>query len=53
MVYVSGYLNEVTGSWPIVFGQLILVNIVGLAVFIIFGEAKQVDHVDQNPVICT
>lgn len=52
MVYISGYLIEVTGSWIIVFGQLILVNIVGLAVFIIFGKAKQVDQVDQTPVTC-
>ncbi|GAA6081434.1 solute carrier family 17 member 9 isoform X1 [Tachysurus ichikawai] len=52
MVYISGYLIEVTGSWLTVFGQLILVNFFGVFVFIIFGEAKQVDQVDQSPVTC-
>lgn len=52
MVYISGYLIEVTGSWLTVFSYLILVNFVGVAVFIIFGEAKLVDRVDQTPMTC-
>ncbi|XP_060787935.1 voltage-gated purine nucleotide uniporter SLC17A9 [Neoarius graeffei] len=52
MVYISGYLIEVTGSWLTVFSYLILVNFVGVAVFIIFGEAKPVDGVDQTPMTC-
>uniref|UniRef100_A0AAR2J1I6 Major facilitator superfamily (MFS) profile domain-containing protein n=1 Tax=Pygocentrus nattereri TaxID=42514 RepID=A0AAR2J1I6_PYGNA len=51
MVYISGYLIEVTGSWETVFILLSLVNFIGITVFIIFGEAKRVDQKDQSQVI--
>ncbi|KAL6458856.1 hypothetical protein MHYP_G00323280 [Metynnis hypsauchen] len=51
MVYISGYLIEVTGSWETVFTLLSLVNFIGITVFIIFGKAKRVDQEDQSQVI--
>uniref|UniRef100_A0A8B9LFD4 Voltage-gated purine nucleotide uniporter SLC17A9 n=1 Tax=Astyanax mexicanus TaxID=7994 RepID=A0A8B9LFD4_ASTMX len=50
VVYISGYLIEVTGSWAIVFTLLSLVNLVGIAVFIAFGKAKRLDQADQSEV---
>ncbi|XP_046728316.1 solute carrier family 17 member 9 isoform X2 [Silurus meridionalis] len=48
MVYITGHMIEITGSWLTVFGQLVLVNIFGVVVFIIFGKAEQLDQVDQT-----
>ena len=43
MVSLSGYLIEVTLSWATVFTLIILVNAMGLGIFIIFGDARRVD----------
>ncbi|XP_054464706.1 solute carrier family 17 member 9-like [Anoplopoma fimbria] len=43
MVSVSGYLIEVTLSWATVFSLITVVNVTGLGVFLIFGEAHRVD----------
>ncbi|XP_072537038.1 voltage-gated purine nucleotide uniporter SLC17A9 [Salminus brasiliensis] len=51
LVYTSGYLIEVTGSWAIVFTLLSLVNIAGIAAFLAFGEAKRLDQADQSDVM--
>uniref|UniRef100_A0A3Q3WG93 Major facilitator superfamily (MFS) profile domain-containing protein n=1 Tax=Mola mola TaxID=94237 RepID=A0A3Q3WG93_MOLML len=53
LVYLSGYLIEVTLSWTSVFSLLILVNTTGLGIFLIFGDARRVDveHCSQLTVI--
>uniref|UniRef100_A0AAZ3R0P1 Major facilitator superfamily (MFS) profile domain-containing protein n=1 Tax=Oncorhynchus tshawytscha TaxID=74940 RepID=A0AAZ3R0P1_ONCTS len=43
LVYVSGYLIEVTASWGYVFSLFTMVNTMGLGVFLMFGEANRVD----------
>uniref|UniRef100_A0AAY4D473 Voltage-gated purine nucleotide uniporter SLC17A9 n=1 Tax=Denticeps clupeoides TaxID=299321 RepID=A0AAY4D473_9TELE len=43
MVYFSGYLIEATASWTSVFALISLVNILGLATFLVFAEARRVD----------
>lgn len=43
MVYFSGYLIETTGSWASVFGLITAVNLLGLAVFLAFAEARRLD----------
>ncbi len=43
MVYFSGYLIEATGSWASVFGIITVVNLLGLATFLSFAEARRVD----------
>ncbi|XP_046895812.1 solute carrier family 17 member 9-like isoform X1 [Hypomesus transpacificus] len=43
LVYLSGYLIEVTTSWVPVFSIITLVNVVGIAVFLMFGDAQRVD----------
>uniref|UniRef100_A0A3Q1G552 Voltage-gated purine nucleotide uniporter SLC17A9 n=1 Tax=Acanthochromis polyacanthus TaxID=80966 RepID=A0A3Q1G552_9TELE len=43
LVSVSGYLIEVTMSWATVFSLITLVNVTGLGIFIIFGDARRVD----------
>ncbi|KAM9342812.1 voltage-gated purine nucleotide uniporter SLC17A9-like [Pholidichthys leucotaenia] len=43
LVSVSGYLNEVTLSWALVFSLITLVNTTGLGIFLIFGDARRVD----------
>ncbi|XP_056588220.1 solute carrier family 17 member 9b [Triplophysa dalaica] len=43
MVYFSGYLIEATGSWASVFGLITVVNLLGLAMFLTFAEARRVD----------
>ncbi|KAM6982001.1 voltage-gated purine nucleotide uniporter SLC17A9-like [Tautogolabrus adspersus] len=43
MVSVSGYLIEVTLSWTWMFSLITLVNVTGLGVFLIFGEARRID----------
>ncbi|XP_001336574.1 voltage-gated purine nucleotide uniporter SLC17A9 isoform X2 [Danio rerio] len=51
MVYISGYMIEVTGSWVNVFSVLALVNVIGVAVFITLGEAKRIDQLDEPEII--
>lgn len=48
MVYITGYLIEVSGSWVTVFTLLSLVNFVGIAVFVAFGAAKRVDQIEES-----
>ncbi|KAM4610305.1 voltage-gated purine nucleotide uniporter SLC17A9 isoform 2-T4 [Polymixia lowei] len=48
LVSVSGYLIEVTSSWSTVFSLIIIVNITGLGVFLIFGDAHRVDLEDHS-----
>lgn len=43
MVSASGYLIEVTQSWVSVFSLIVLINVTGLGVFLIFGDARRVD----------
>lgn len=43
MVYLSGYLIEASGSWASVFGLITVVNLLGLATFLSFAEARRVD----------
>uniref|UniRef100_A0A8C1AZU2 Voltage-gated purine nucleotide uniporter SLC17A9 n=2 Tax=Cyprinus carpio TaxID=7962 RepID=A0A8C1AZU2_CYPCA len=50
LVYLSGYMIEITGSWVNVFSILALVNVTGVTVFIALGEAKRVD---QSQIIST
>ncbi|XP_031701750.1 solute carrier family 17 member 9-like isoform X1 [Anarrhichthys ocellatus] len=50
LVFVSGYLIEVTLSWTTVFSLLTLVNGTGLGVFLIFGEGRRVDLYDYKKV---
>ncbi|XP_016086132.1 solute carrier family 17 member 9-like [Sinocyclocheilus grahami] len=53
LVYLSGYMIEITGSWVNVFSILALVNVIGVTVFIALGEAKRVDQLDQPQIIST
>ncbi|KAK2898527.1 hypothetical protein Q8A67_009945 [Cirrhinus molitorella] len=53
LVYLSGYMIEVTGSWVNVFSVLALVNVIGVTIFIVLGEAKRVDQVDQSQITST
>uniref|UniRef100_A0A672IIG8 Solute carrier family 17 member 9a n=1 Tax=Salarias fasciatus TaxID=181472 RepID=A0A672IIG8_SALFA len=50
LVSLSGYLIEVSHSWATVFSLIILVNTLGLVVFLIFGDAHRVDLEDYSPV---
>lgn len=43
LVYLSGYLIETTGSWASVFALITTLNLLGLGIFLAFGEAKRVD----------
>ncbi|KAL2103285.1 hypothetical protein ACEWY4_000153 [Coilia grayii] len=43
LVYFSGYLVELTQSWDVVFSLLTLVNVMGLSVFLLFGDAQRLD----------
>ncbi|XP_067384300.1 voltage-gated purine nucleotide uniporter SLC17A9-like isoform X2 [Channa argus] len=53
LVSLSGYLIEVTLSWATVFSIITLVNVTGLGIFLIFGDARRVDlqHHSQVTVI--
>lgn len=51
LVYVSGYLIEVTASWGYVFSLFTMVNTMGLGVFLMFGEANRVDLWNLSEVI--
>ncbi|KAM4692004.1 voltage-gated purine nucleotide uniporter SLC17A9 [Rhinophrynus dorsalis] len=42
-VYLSGYLIETTGSWGSMFHLVIVVNLVGLVVFLEFAKSERVD----------
>ncbi|KAF1390139.1 hypothetical protein PFLUV_G00055010 [Perca fluviatilis] len=50
-VSVSGYLIEVTLSWAAMFSLITLVNVTGLGIFLIFGDARRVDLEDYSQVI--
>ncbi|KAK5895349.1 hypothetical protein CesoFtcFv8_011946 [Champsocephalus esox] len=50
-VSLSGFLIEVTLSWATVFSLISLVNVSGLAVFIVFGDARRVDLQDYTPLV--
>ncbi|XP_059189681.1 voltage-gated purine nucleotide uniporter SLC17A9-like [Centropristis striata] len=50
LVSLSGYLIEVTLSWAKVFSLIILVNVTGLGIFLIFGDARRVDLKDYRQV---
>ncbi|KAK2897308.1 hypothetical protein Q8A73_013688 [Channa argus] len=41
LVSLSGYLIEVTLSWATVFSIITLVNVTGLGIFLIFGDARR------------
>ncbi|KAI3357479.1 hypothetical protein L3Q82_015897 [Scortum barcoo] len=43
LVSVSGYLIEVMLPWATVFSIITLVNVTGLGIFLIFGDARRVD----------
>ncbi|XP_043945842.1 solute carrier family 17 member 9 [Protopterus annectens] len=43
LVYLSGCLIDVTGSWASVFNLVVLANAFGLLMFLVFGDAKRVD----------
>uniref|UniRef100_A0A3B3TW00 Voltage-gated purine nucleotide uniporter SLC17A9 n=1 Tax=Poecilia latipinna TaxID=48699 RepID=A0A3B3TW00_9TELE len=44
LVSFSGYLIEVTLSWSVVFSLVTLVNVTGLGIFLVFGDAQRVDR---------
>ncbi|XP_034028901.1 solute carrier family 17 member 9-like [Thalassophryne amazonica] len=50
LISLSGYLIEVTQSWSSVFSLIVLVNVTGLAIFLVFGDAHRVDlnHCNQT-----
>ncbi|KAK5864194.1 hypothetical protein PBY51_001154 [Eleginops maclovinus] len=50
-VSVSGYLIEVTLSWAKVFSLITMVNVTGLGVFLVFGDARRVDLQDCSPLV--
>ncbi|XP_030641057.1 solute carrier family 17 member 9 [Chanos chanos] len=50
VVYISGYLIEVTGSWTAVFSLLFWINILGFVTFLVFGKAQRVDQDHQSHV---
>ncbi|XP_052419429.1 solute carrier family 17 member 9 isoform X1 [Carassius gibelio] len=52
LVYMSGYMIEVTGSWVNVFSVLAAVNVIGVTVFIALGEAKRVDQPQMISTSC-
>uniref|UniRef100_A0A672LAV0 Voltage-gated purine nucleotide uniporter SLC17A9 n=1 Tax=Sinocyclocheilus grahami TaxID=75366 RepID=A0A672LAV0_SINGR len=51
LVYTSGYMIEVTGSWVNVFSVLAVVNVIGVTIFIVLGEAKRVDQLYEHVYI--
>ncbi|XP_030067815.1 voltage-gated purine nucleotide uniporter SLC17A9 [Microcaecilia unicolor] len=42
-VSLSGYLIETVGSWTPVFHLVVVVNMVGLSIFLLFADARRVD----------
>ncbi|XP_007553618.1 solute carrier family 17 member 9-like isoform X1 [Poecilia formosa] len=51
LVSFSGYLIEVTLSWSVVFSLVTLVNVTGLGVFLVFGDAQRVDRQEDGQLI--
>lgn len=51
MVFLSGYLIEVTLSWTAVYSLLVLVNTVGLGTYLVFGDARRLDLESYSPVL--
>lgn len=51
MVFLSGYLIEVTLSWAAVYSLLVLVNTMGLSVYLLFGDARRLDLEPCSPVL--
>lgn len=51
MVFLSGYLIEVTLSWTAVYSLLILVNTLGLGIYLLFGDARRIDLECYSPVL--
>ncbi|KAM4563325.1 voltage-gated purine nucleotide uniporter SLC17A9-like [Odontesthes bonariensis] len=51
LVSLSGYLIEVTLSWATVFSLITLINVTGLGIFLIFGDAQRVDLSDYCRVV--
>lgn len=51
MVFLSGYLIEVTLSWTAVYSLLVLVNTLGLCVYLLFGDARRLDLESYSPVL--
>ncbi|XP_075898035.1 voltage-gated purine nucleotide uniporter SLC17A9-like [Nelusetta ayraudi] len=51
MVFLSGYLIEVTLSWTAVYSLLVLVNTLGLSVYLLFGDARRLDLESYSPVL--
>ncbi|KAG8430854.1 hypothetical protein GDO86_019862 [Hymenochirus boettgeri] len=43
LVYLSGYLIDTTGSWNSMFHLLIVVNLLGLIIFLEFAKSERVD----------
>lgn len=50
MVFLSGYLIEVTLSWTTVFSLIMLVNSGGLVIYLLFGDARRLDLEDYSPL---
>ncbi|XP_051510058.1 solute carrier family 17 member 9-like [Myxocyprinus asiaticus] len=48
---ISGYMIEITGSWVTVFSLLALVNVIGVAIFIVLSDAKRVDQLNEPQII--
>ncbi|RVE70866.1 hypothetical protein OJAV_G00069100 [Oryzias javanicus] len=51
LVSFSGYLIEITMSWAAVFSFIILVNAIGLWIFLIFGDAQRLDQTDHCQLV--
>lgn len=51
MVFLSGYLIEVTQSWASVYTLLVLVNSLGLTVYLLFGDARRIVLDSYSPVL--
>uniref|UniRef100_A0A3Q2G3T6 Voltage-gated purine nucleotide uniporter SLC17A9 n=1 Tax=Cyprinodon variegatus TaxID=28743 RepID=A0A3Q2G3T6_CYPVA len=51
LVSFSGYIIEVTLSWATVFSLITLINITGLGIFLIFGDAQRVDLQENCTII--
>ncbi|XP_020785504.1 solute carrier family 17 member 9-like [Boleophthalmus pectinirostris] len=49
-VSLSGYLIEVTQTWATVFSLVALINLSGLGVYLIFGDAQRLDQHSYSPV---
>lgn len=43
LVYISGYMIEVTNSWDMLFSVITLINVLGVGVFLMFADDHRVD----------